>query len=291
MYTFEDLSRMETTEEPIYLYHYTTAEGLKGMIETQELWATDIFYLNDWKEFYHGRAEFKRVLEEKLASAVGKDTCEKKIARVVSDLLEKPSPLGSNRVFVCSFSEKGNDLSQWRAYCHDGGYSIGFRRDQLKELADRENNCSLRKCEYSGDCAHHVDRLLRFLSRKTNCEDLDTSVKATELLLGKFAAEYKDSGFSDEQEWRLISTSSEPKLKFRTHGPFLVPYVTFKLKIKALWKDVHIRVGPCSHESDDLRIQSVKMFLQSELRNCGLPSTCRKNIEASGIPYRTAIGG
>jgi hypothetical protein len=281
---------MEANEKPTYLYHYTTAEGLKGMIEDQELWATDIFYLNDWTEFYHGRAEFKRELEKRLTS-MRKDTSDKKVAQIVSELLEKPNPLGSNRVFVCSFSEKGNDLSQWRAYCQDGGYSVGFRRDQLVRLADSENNCNLRRCEYFGDCAHHVDRLLRFLSRKSECEDPDTSVNATELLLCKFAAEYKDSGFRDEQEWRLISARSEPKLKFRTRGTFLVPYVTFKLDDAALWKDVRVRVGPCSRESDELRVHSVKMFLQSELKKRGLPTTCRKDVKASGIPYRTGMGG
>jgi len=286
----EDLMHMGANEEPTHLYHYTTAEGLKGIVEKQELWATDIFYLNDWTEFYRGRDEFKRELEERPTST-WKCTSEKRVAQAVSDLLQKPNPLGNNRVFVCSFSEKGNDLSQWRAYCQDGGYSIGFRRDQLEQLANRENNCNLRRCDYSDDCAHHVDRLLRFLSRKAGCEDPDTSVRATELLLCKFAAQYKDPRFNDEQEWRLIFVSSEPKLKFRTRGAFLVPYVRFTLKDPALWRDVHVRVGPCLRETDELRVQSIKMFLQSELKRHGLPATCRKNVEVSGIPYRTGMGG
>ncbi|MFO1205708.1 MAG: hypothetical protein U1E63_08295 [Burkholderiales bacterium] len=33
-----------------YLYHYTTAEGLKGIVESQQLWATNIAYLNDAEE-------------------------------------------------------------------------------------------------------------------------------------------------------------------------------------------------------------------------------------------------
>jgi hypothetical protein len=290
MGAIKDLGQMEANEKPTYLYHYTTAEGLKGLVEKQELWATDILYLNDWTEFYHGRAEFKRELEKRVVS-MPKDTPDGKVAQIVSDLLDESNALGSNRVFVCSFSEKGNDLSQWRAYCQDGGYSIGFRRDQLAQLADRENNCNLRKCEYFGDCAHHVDRLLRFLSKKVGCESTDTSVSATELLLCKFAAEYKDSSFLGEKEWRLISARSEPKLQFRARGAFLVPYITFKLDDADLWKDVRIRVGPCSRESDELRVQSVKMFLQSELKKHRLPATCRKQVKASGIPYRTGMGG
>ncbi len=41
-----------------YLYHYTTAEGFRGIIESQELWATSIYHLNDWTEFEHGRDAF-----------------------------------------------------------------------------------------------------------------------------------------------------------------------------------------------------------------------------------------
>ena len=33
------------------LYHYTSAEGLQGIIQSQQLWATHIHYLNDHKEF------------------------------------------------------------------------------------------------------------------------------------------------------------------------------------------------------------------------------------------------
>jgi hypothetical protein len=40
--------------EPEHLYHYTTAEGLVGIVRDRKLWATDIFHLNDRREFIHG---------------------------------------------------------------------------------------------------------------------------------------------------------------------------------------------------------------------------------------------
>ena len=36
---------------PKYLYHYTTQEGLLGIVASGSLWATDITYLNDAMEF------------------------------------------------------------------------------------------------------------------------------------------------------------------------------------------------------------------------------------------------
>jgi hypothetical protein len=34
-----------------FLYHYTDVHGSKGIIDSQALWATNIYYLNDSQEF------------------------------------------------------------------------------------------------------------------------------------------------------------------------------------------------------------------------------------------------
>jgi hypothetical protein len=36
------------------VYHYTTAEGLKGIIENRCIWATNVNFLNDISEYHHG---------------------------------------------------------------------------------------------------------------------------------------------------------------------------------------------------------------------------------------------
>ncbi len=45
----EEQERTENADqaEPELLYHYTTQEGLLGIFDTQEIWATHIRYLND----------------------------------------------------------------------------------------------------------------------------------------------------------------------------------------------------------------------------------------------------
>jgi len=44
------------------LYHYTSAEGLKGIIENNELWATSAYYLNDSAEMFYGYGVLREVL-------------------------------------------------------------------------------------------------------------------------------------------------------------------------------------------------------------------------------------
>ncbi len=45
------------------LYHYTTAEGLQGIIKTKSIWASDYRFLNDATEFDYGLSIFDKIFE------------------------------------------------------------------------------------------------------------------------------------------------------------------------------------------------------------------------------------
>jgi len=124
---------MGANKKPTRLYHYTTVDGLKGIIEDQEIWATDIFYLNDWKEFYHGRDALINQINKYLSSAEG--PTRRALQRVVK-AVKRLDPMNRPHAFVCSFSTAagGDDLSQWRAYCPTGGYAIGFPYKKLDHV-------------------------------------------------------------------------------------------------------------------------------------------------------------
>ena len=49
------------------LYHYTDVEGLKGIIERNELWASSAYFLNDSAEITYGYGLLKEVLDDWLA--------------------------------------------------------------------------------------------------------------------------------------------------------------------------------------------------------------------------------
>lgn len=55
----------EIAKKHPYLYHYTTLEGLKGILETQTLWATHFEFLNDSSEL----STFKDILSNALMVA------------------------------------------------------------------------------------------------------------------------------------------------------------------------------------------------------------------------------
>jgi hypothetical protein len=111
------------------LYHYTTADGLKGIIENGELWSTSAYYLNDSAEILYGYRILDLALEEWLKRAIPP---EDSISRGYAESLRRYfgyDALERNvitPVFLTCFCEEGNLLSQWRTYGSSGGYSIGF---------------------------------------------------------------------------------------------------------------------------------------------------------------------
>ena len=49
---------------PAVLYHYTTASGLLSMIKSGHLWATELRYMNDPREFLHGAEVILGVIKQ-----------------------------------------------------------------------------------------------------------------------------------------------------------------------------------------------------------------------------------
>lgn len=132
------------------LMHYTTFDGLSGIVSSGCLWATDANFLNDAREISHYfDARLQAVVEpevRKYAHEVARDP--ETLARIVSlggfdELIKEESAvivsslrdvtLKMNRPFVLSLCGAPNDrirrsglLSQWRGYGADGGYALVF---------------------------------------------------------------------------------------------------------------------------------------------------------------------
>ena len=59
---------LESQEPPQTIYHYTNDVGLKGILETGQLWLSDIFNLNDPSELSHGFSHAVKILNNKAAN-------------------------------------------------------------------------------------------------------------------------------------------------------------------------------------------------------------------------------
>jgi len=108
-------------EPPVRSYHYTDQTGFFGILNSGELWATKVQYMNDATEFGLAVDLAKSRLEERIKKNPPGDCCE--LLRTIIDGLS-----GIAHVNVCSvsFCENPDLLSQWRGILAPAGLRLGF---------------------------------------------------------------------------------------------------------------------------------------------------------------------
>lgn len=271
--------------EPPILYQYTSQEGLLGIIQKSELWATEIRYLNDSKEFLYAiefaRKKIKQIKKEYLPRYEGLlDKIEGELTNI-EQLWKAGSDLAP---YVCCFSCDENKLSMWRAYAQSGnGYSVGFNFKRLQSWAVKQG-LRLSRCLYDEE-ADQLPKIKMVVDAARKCFDESQSdqplVKSAQKFFTEFldvAPELKHPKFNDEREWRLIGFPQDPShLKFRPGKAQVIPYAVIPLKDKQEFLPIErIYVGPTSNEG--LSIQSVQRLLRTmNQKNC--------SVDGSGIPY------
>jgi hypothetical protein len=151
---------------------------------------------------------------------------------MLSDLLFQVSD--QPHIFTCSFSDSRDQLSQWRAYTAKGGYAISFNADALNSIG-LEQGYLFARCIYNDTEKLEIAR--EFLQAGLARADTEDPATLSVLLVNDFlviAAMMKHAGFAEENEWRLISTTSrldKEKYKFRSTARYLVPYLEVSLEI------------------------------------------------------------
>ena len=320
----EDQKRKENADQagPELLYHYTTQQGLLGILKDKCIWATHIRYLNDTSE---GNIVPRVVFEEfssrynasSLYQALGvaPEAAPKAAEPIDEGALGQGTTMASwvtsQNVFVTSFSENGNSLSQWRAYSErSGGYSIGFRPEYLRVVGESflgsrpdrfsQGSDSLVRCIYYDE---EEERSLKNEIKKLVTAYIEEAAAAAKLpvgegilgfrtpaalaikrflRLGKRSAITKDNGFREEAEWRLAfllqQSSTVTDIDFRPGSSMPVPYLKIPLRLEDQVIGIYeVIVGPCPHPSE--AVKSVQMLLESQ----GFRGV---KVISSEIPYR-----
>jgi hypothetical protein len=261
---------------PRILYHYTTQEGLLGIITRRCLWTTNIFYLNDSTEFNYALELVRADLKERLSGPAARND-QKQFYEDALRTLDGLAPLVPEAfsLHVGSFSAKGDLLSQWRAYTQNGiGFSLGFDEAYLQSLAKRQKY-ELVECDY--DATKH---------KRTISVLIDESVESTDDLnlfheLIRLSPRLKHPKFEEEQEWRIVSEDmGHGKPEFRAGKSMLIPYSEFKLEGEdGILRIAEICVGPTPHPQ--LAIASVTQLINRA------DKLAPAKVRVSDVPYRS----
>lgn len=278
-------SRSNDGENEPVVFHYTSFFGLTGITTSKSLWCSKIQYLNDSRELLDGL--------DRLAHACQKHS---KYRDLRSGVLAASRQLSGINLFVCSFSEAGDTLSQWRGYADGGGVSISFSFKRLQNQA-KKYGFTLEKCVYA---AADKDKILsEFLSHYSTSKakpEVSSEMRGFNLALDflPIAARFKNESFSEEREWRLISpivSAEERSIEVRATSTGLIPYIEFDLRTgdqpllsdaqyRRTNEDVCVRsvvVGP--NRERELQIEAVGKLFDSHDVTCGV-------VEHSSIPFR-----
>jgi len=228
------------------LYHYTTLYGLRAILDSGTMWASDLGFLNDPEEITYGATVIHGHVSKRLERSpdpIGKAACNSILEATGFRRDSWNAPY--SRCFAFSLSEADDLLSQWRGYApNQDGVSIGFSSKALVAQAEAQWFKFIR-CRYEPkEQEALVDRLVETLVREARLASdaityLTDGYSETSALnawsvpgVMVLTATFKRKSFADEREWRAVAAAEPlagPLTKFRSRGRELVPYLEFGL--------------------------------------------------------------
>src|ERR1700683_5599994 len=90
------------------LYHYTSADGLLGIMQTKKIWATSVQHLNDAQEYKYGLGLLREELDARLNAERGPRN------ERYGELSKSLQSEGGGPIYVACLLDQGDFLSQWR---------------------------------------------------------------------------------------------------------------------------------------------------------------------------------
>jgi hypothetical protein len=240
---------------PSYLYHYTSIQGVDGIIKSKAVWASELHFLNDSREW---KFALELVRGEVLRANGARP--EKRWPILLTRIADSLEQFSDMRVCVFCLSENPNQLSQWRGYCPpDGGYALQFKADLLRDQLHAQG-FQLHCCDYE------------FQSQRSKVREVVSAALQTvgwipeeghlegiiQICLGELmkrlvplAPFLKHPDFHEEAEWRaakLVNTD-DPAMGYHIRGPVAVPHALVHLDaVPGAFPIEDITVGPGPHQ-------------------------------------------
>lgn len=268
--SFRALSPVVPSEWPEGgIYHYTSSEGFRGIVESNSLRFSDPLFLNDGSEVFYAN---NLLLDVAKNFATGKSF---RARRLIMELVERVAQTNFEyRPLVFCMSEEPNLLNQWRDYGRDI-VPYCFQLDVAELLAqDWSFPCEMVKLVYEESDQRAI--LIALMSEiyeqvRTRSEYARSSEQWAEisnLIIAEVWAvliRFKNPAFKGEKEWRLLAHSAylgRQKVSFRTSRLGIVPFLSRQPRVGKLLPISCVWVGPSPWGR--VSAQALDMFLRNE---------------------------
>jgi len=251
------------------LFHYTSAEGLHGILEHKTLWLSKVSTFNDTSEMHYGGEAIREVIDEALRSqpraqnlALDLEAVAEKGKRFVEQL--------SSHCYAFCFCSHHDRLSQWRAYgAGAAGFEIGFDRVRLETyLASKSLRVSdpmpilygkRRVRSAAGRFVSEASAIAAKPEHGLKGSDLTNFNDEFGFRLFLFSLATKNPCFSEEKEWRIIQVGFDQKdVKFRPRHGITLPY----LELPGVPPEVFVSVTLGPKVDPDFADEPMRLFLR-----------------------------
>jgi hypothetical protein len=269
------------------LYHYTDQKAFLEIIKSKEIWASHHQCLNDTQEFLYA----KELVRKELKKRISANDESRSLLEAMSSTLDGPGTEDVN-LYVASFSEEPDSLSQWRAY---GGASSGFALGFQCERLILPEAFVLARCIYQPEKhSEVVDAIVSEVLGRPQKGGLFSAEQIVKVMLlfelHAFALILKHPKFAEEREWRIVSRvmmddapafpiEDATRLEFRVGKSMLIPYRCISMTDGSggfLLRKVIVGPNPNPQQA----YRSVRSLLNSRT------DTKAVEVESSDIPYR-----
>lgn len=303
------------------LFHYTSSEGLYGILGSNCLWATHFKFLNDSNEFYAARKSLTQFVEVEIRKKIAalkvsgkislkggvslRELSDHEAGVIVNSMYE--ATLNGAQPFIFSFfvtdstasDYRNGQLLHWATYGRGGGYALEMNPHKIAKLLEgRTENLLCQKAIYvkggvpeilkdDYETIGKVSQEMIEALLNDNLNNLDVSKSAASFM--RIASVIKDAFFEGEKEARLVSLRLKapgekyipPQIFVRHSDHRAMPYIKF-FEGRLLGDQCPIEsITIGPHPDRERRREALLLFLQAN----GLE---RIGVFESEVPY---LGG
>lgn len=196
-------------------YHYTSIEGLKGIIENKSLRFTDCQFLNDTSEYTHIKSLLKKIKktdDEKYPIFL--DTIIEELSENYMKVKKEDGIYRAFRYFVFSTCKSSDSLPMWNYYTKDGknyGYNIEIDVNDIAVPIGTELTYSpiiYLEAEKINKIKEILDTYYKkYIESKSNFnyENMYEAIQDCLRELERIRLCFKDECFKHEEEFRIIA--------------------------------------------------------------------------------------
>ena len=262
------------------LYHYTSPRALKGILKSNRLWFSNIYFLNDKSEMKYTYLILLELLED-LKHKLNFEFYEKMVNRAEymtcnTYYKEESSVFSRLEYYVLCLSTEKNCLSLWSNYTKTNdktGYNIAFSYKNLKDCVEAKGYefFSFAKVCYDTEKQKKMitETLIKFNDLYKNAKNGKDKQKIFWELIDNFTIYsifLKHPAFHMENEYRIVvgvrSHTHSEICEFEVQNGIFVPHIEHELPDPDEGSIINsVTISPTCEK--DLAVYSVRKLLNS----------------------------